>query len=132
MDARAAWLTALAGTLVAIFGGVGVAISDPPHLSFEALDPWLVVYALGLCVALGAAPFVLHSRFAARIEDRDSRWEQALTAWGGLALAALAAFIVSGLALGFDPDSASGAIAIVGVVASGLILGGLFLLVVSS
>lgn len=131
MSARAAWLVVAGGTGVAALGAIGVASSGTPHLSLDSLDPWLVVYAIGVLVALGGAPFVLHSRFAARTEDRDKRWELALTAWGGVALAAGACFAALGLAFGFAAASASGALAIVGLAACGLVLSGLLLLVLS-
>ena len=88
MTARVAALVAFGGVLVAVLGAVGVALGDKPHLSFDRLDPWLIVYAIGLLVALGALPFPLHARYEARTEDRDKRWELALTAWGGIAIAA--------------------------------------------
>lgn len=132
MDARAAWLIAGGGVLVAALGAIGVASSDAPHLSLDSLDPWLVVYALGVLVALGGVPFILHARFVARTEDRDKRWELALTAWGGVALIGGVGFLLIGLALGFAAASASGAIAIVGLAACGLVLAGLVLLVLSS
>lgn len=124
MSARSARIALLAGALLAALGAVGVATSDEPELSLSSLDPWLVVYALGLLVALGALPFVLHERMAARTDDRDRRWELAVAAWGGIALIASAAFLVLGLALGFDPDTAEGALAIVGLAASGLVVAG--------
>ena len=73
---------------LAALGAIGEASSEDRELSLGSLDPWLVVYALGLLVALGALPFVLHERMAARTEDRDRRWELALAAWGGIALLA--------------------------------------------
>lgn len=131
MDARAARLITGGGALVAVLGAIGVASTDGPHLALDSLDPWLVVYALGVLVALGGAPFILHARFVARTEDRDKRWELALTAWGGVALLAAVGFLLVGLALGFASASASGAIAIVGLAACGLVLAGLALLVLS-
>ena len=114
----------LAGVLVAALGAIGEVSSEDPELSLSSLDPWLVVYALGLLVALGALPFLLHERMAARTDDRDRRWELALVAWGGIALLGVVAFLLLGLALGFNRDTAEGALAIVGVVACGLVVAG--------
>lgn len=132
MSARTAWMVVLGGLLLACFGALGVAVSDEPHLTFDSLDPWLVVYALGLLMSLGAMPFGLHERFAARTEDRDRRWELALMAWGGIALLAGLGFLLLGLGLGFGSATASGALAIVGLVACGLVAGGLAVLLVST
>lgn len=132
MNARAARLVVLGGALVAALGALGVATSDEPHLSLDALDPWLVVYALGLLTALGGVPFVLHGRYSAVTEDRDRRWELALSAWGGVALVLAVGLVVLGLVLGFAAASASGAIVIVGLAACGLVVGGLAILVLST
>lgn len=121
MNAR---LALLAGVLVATLGAIGEAASEDPGLGLGSVEPWIVVYALGLLIALGALPFLLHERMAARTDDRDRRWELALVAWGGIALLGAAAFLVLGLALGFDPDSAEGALAIVGLGACGLVVAG--------
>lgn len=132
MTTRATALTALGGVLVATFGAVGVALGDERHLGFDRLDPWLIVYAIGLLVALGALPFPLHARYETRTEDRDKRWELALTAWGGIALAGAAGFVLFGVVAGFAAASASGALAIVGVSACGLVLAGLAVLIVTT
>jgi hypothetical protein len=132
VSARAAWLTVLGGILLAALGALGVSLSDGPRLTFDSLDPWLVVYALGLFVALGALPFGLHERFSARTEDRDRRWELALSAWGGLALLAGVAFLLLGIAAGFGSATASGALAVVGLAACALVVGGLVVLLVST
>lgn len=46
-------LLAFGGIVAAALGAIGVAVSGGPHLSFHDLDPWLVVYAIGLLVTLG-------------------------------------------------------------------------------
>ena len=132
MNARAAWLTVLGGVLLAAFGALGVIASDGARLTLDSLDPWLVVYALGLFAALGALPFGLHERFAARTEDRERRWELALSAWGGVAALAGLGFLLLGLAAGFGSASASGALAVVGLVACGLVVAGLAVLLLST
>lgn len=132
MDARAAWLTVLAGVLVAALGALGVAASDGARLTLDSLDPWLVVYALGLFAALGALPFGLHARFSRRTEDRERRWELALSAWGGVALVGALGFLLLGLAGGFGSASATGALAVVGLGACLLVVGGLAVLFLST
>ena len=132
MEARAAWLTVLAGVLVAALGALGVALSDGARLTLDSLDPWLVVYALGLFAALGALPFGLHARFSRRTEDRERRWELALTAWGGIALAGALGFLLLGLAGGFGSASATGALAVAGLAACLLVVGGLVVLFLST
>jgi hypothetical protein len=132
VSSRGAGLVILGGFLVAGLGALGVALGDPPHLDFGGLDPWLVVYAIGLLAAFGAMPFPLHEHFATRTTDRDKRWELALTAWGGIALAALAAFVILGIAGGFSAASASGSLAIVGIAECALVIGGLVTLIAST
>ena len=77
-------------------------------------------------------PFPLHEHFATRTDDPDKRWELALTAWGGIALAALGAFVVLGIVGGFSAASASGSLAIVGIAECALVIGGLVTLIVST
>ncbi len=128
MRARNLLWAGLAGVAVAAIGAVGVAAGQEPHLSFSALDPWLVVFALGALVALGAAPYAIFDRHAG-IEDEDERWDRALTVWGGCALLAGLGFIALGLIGGFDPATASGSIALVGAGACALVFGTLVVFV---
>jgi hypothetical protein len=123
MTARGALQLALGGALVALIGAIGVISSEEPHLSFDRLDPWLVVYAVGVLVALGAGPYGLYDRFGRRIEDKDARWDMALSVWGGVAFVVGLIFVVVGLIGGFAPASAAGALAIVGAGACALVVG---------
>lgn len=120
--ASAVRLGALAGAGVAALGLIGVALSDGPYLSLSELSPWLVVWAVGLFALLGCAPFALHSRIAAGTEDRDRRWELAVAAWGGLALAGAVGFGLIALLEGFAGSGALGAVALVGLVECGLVV----------
>lgn len=129
MSERAAVLVVLAGSLTAGLGALGVSQSEPPHLGFDGVDGWLIVFAIGFSVMLGAIPFGLHTRFAGRTTDPERRWELALTAWGGIAATLAAAFLLLGIVAGFDPDSAAGAVALVGVGACLLVMGALVILV---
>ncbi len=132
MEDRAPRLTVLGGLLLAALGGLGVVLSDGARLALDSLDPWLLVYALGLLAALGALPFALHERFAARTEDSERRWELALTAWGGIALAGAIAFLLLGFAGGFGSADPTGALAVVGLVACALVVAGLAVLLLST
>ncbi len=123
MSARAALQLAVAGAAVAAIGAIGVASGDEPHLSLGDLDPWLVVYAIGLMVALGAGPYGLYDRFAPRFEDKDARWDMVLSVWGGIALGTGLCFVALGLIGGFAAASVTGALAIVGAGVCGLVVG---------
>lgn len=118
----------LAGIVIATVGAIGVSGGTEPHLSLSALDPWLVIFALGVLLALGAAPYAIFDRHA-HIEDEGERWDWALTVWGGCALVAGLGFVAVGLLGSFDPATASGAIAVVGAGACALVFGTLVLFV---
>lgn len=128
MRARNLLLAGLAGVAVAAIGAIGVVAGQQPHLSFSELDPWLIVFAVGALVALGAAPYAIFDRHSG-IEDEDERWDRALTVWGGCALLVGLGFIALGLIGGFDPATASGSIALVGAGACALVFGTLVLFV---
>jgi hypothetical protein len=132
VTARSAALVALAGGLVAVLGAIGVASGDEPHLSFHRLDPWLVVYAIGVLVTLGSGPYGIYDRLGGRIEDRDARWDMALSVWGGCALVAGLLFAAVGLIAGFDPATAAGALALVGAGACALVVGTLLVVVLGT
>ncbi|MCB0877041.1 MAG: hypothetical protein M9964_13740 [Solirubrobacterales bacterium] len=128
MRARTLLLVGLGGVLVAAVGALGVASGDEPHLSFGELDPWLVVFALGTLVMLGAAPYAIFDRHSG-IEDEDERWDRALAVWGGFSLLTGLGFLAIGALGSFAPSSASGAIAWVGAGCCGLVFGTLALFV---
>lgn len=132
MSSRGAGLVALAGALVAGLAALGVALSDGPHLGADALDPWLVVYALGLAVVLGVTPFALQAHRARRADYEALDWEPALIGWGAIASGGLLVFVGAGLLVGFEPESSSGALAIVGAGECGLVVVGLLALVLST
>lgn len=132
MSARGSLMLALGGLFAAAIGAIGVSASEGPHLGLSDLDPWLVLYLLGLIVCLGAGPYGLFDRFGATKPDRDARWDLALSVWGGFALLAGLIFVGFGLIAGFDPASASGALAITGAGACALVVGALMLFVLST
>lgn len=127
MSARSSLLVGLGGFLVAGLGAIGVSSSDGPRLGFDDLDPWLVIYALGVLTALGAGPYGLYDRAGISTTDPDARWDLALSVWGACALFAGAIFVGIGLMFGFDPAEASGALVVVGAGACALVVGVLLL-----
>ena len=91
MSDRGLGVALLAATGVAAIGLAGMLGGDGPWISLGEIDPWSVVYAIGVFALLMVAPFALHRRIAEG-SDRDRRWELAVVAWGGGALAAAAGF----------------------------------------
>lgn len=121
MSERALSAGLLVGAVLAGLGLLGALLSDGPYLSVGSLSPWIVFWALGLLAVLLLAPFALHRRAFSGTDDRDRRWELAVVAWGAIALAALLAF--GAVAAGFGTGSALGAVALVGLVESGVVAG---------
>ena len=83
------------------------------------MNLWIVVFAAGLMAALIAFPFGFEVRLRERYPDRDKRWEASLVVWGLVAGALLAA----GLAAGFDTGTLGGAIGLILVIESALVVG---------
>ena len=107
----------VAAVAVPLAGAAGA-----PYISFDALSPWIVVYAIGLFTALLAVPFALHRRLGGLLEA-DARWERALLWWGAIAIAALAVGLLLGLPSRFASDSLAGSVGLVTCVEAGLVLG---------
>jgi len=128
VSSRALLLVGLAGAGVAAIGALGVVAGEEPHLSFSSIDPWLVVFAIGTLIVLGAAPYAIFDHHSG-VEDEDERWDRALAVWGGFSLLAGIGFIAVGVLGSFDPSSASGAIALIGAGCCGLVFGTLALFV---
>jgi hypothetical protein len=97
------------------------AATGPPYLSLSGLNPWLVVFAVGLFAALFAAPFLIHASLGGWLED-DARWERALLWWGAACLLALVLGVALGAGSGFGADSLAGSLAAVVVAESLLVL----------
>ena len=119
---RAPALFCVAGVVVAAVAVPLAGAAGAPYLSFDALSPWIVVYAIGLFTALLAVPFALHRRLGGLLEE-DARWERALLWWGAIAIAALAVGLLLGLPSGFASDSLAGSVGLVTCVEAGLVLG---------
>lgn len=91
MTGRGLGLALAAAAAVTAIGLAGMLGGDGPWMSLSEIDPWSVVFAIGLFALLMGAPFGLHRRIGEG-KDRDRRWELAVVAWGGAALVAGTAF----------------------------------------
>lgn len=111
-----------AGLATALVSLALAGAAGPPYLSLSELNPWLVVFAIGLFAALFATPFAIHARVGGLLEA-DARWERALLLWGAVALAALGLGLLAGLPSGFGSDSLAGSAGLVAVVEAVLVLG---------
>jgi hypothetical protein len=130
--ARVLNLGAVASAGVALVGAIGVMFAEGPYLSVtKGIEAWLGIYALGLLGLLLFAPFALHRRIAASTKDRDRRWELAVTAWGGIALAACLVFALV-LWVGPGPSEPLGAIALTSLLACGLVVASVLLLMLTA
>ena len=116
----------LAGSAVALIAVGLAALAGPPYLSFEAMSPWVVVFAIATFAALFATPFFIHVSLADSLEG-DQRWERALLVWGAVCLVVLALGILIGLPSGFASDSLLGSLGLVVVVEAALVLATLVL-----
>lgn len=130
--ARALDLGAAASALLALIGAVGTLSAEGPYLSVpKGIETWLAVYALGLLGVLLFLPFALHRRIADSTADRDRRWELAVTAWGGVALAGGVIFAAV-LWLGPGPTEPLGALALTSLIACGLVVGSVLTLMLTA
>jgi hypothetical protein len=129
-DQRRPVLFVVAGTAVAAIAVPLAATGGEPYLSLGELNPWLVVYAIGLFAALFAAPFAIHARLGGMLEA-DARWERALLLWGAVAIGALAVGLLSGLPSGFASDSLAGSLGLVTVAEAVLVVGALLAWLIS-
>jgi hypothetical protein len=123
-------LFVVAGASTAIVSIPLAAAGGPPYLSFAALSPWVITYAIGLFCALFASPFLIHSRLAAELEA-DARWERAVLWWAVVAFGVLGASVICGLPSGFDSSSLGGAIGLVGATEAVLVLATLAIWLIS-
>lgn len=129
---RALHLGAEVGAALLVIGAIGTLLASGPYLSIsEGIEAWLVVYALGLFGLLLFAPFALHRRIAESETDRDRRWELAIVAWGGVALAAA---VVFGLLLWFGPGTTEplGALAMMGLLECCLVVAAVLTLILTT
>jgi hypothetical protein len=108
----------LAGIALILAGATGA-----PYLTADAVNGWVVVFAIGAGVALGAVPFAFERRMRARIDDGDRRWERAMLIWAGIA----APVLVAGIALASGGDwsgqTLAGAAGLILTIEAGLVAG---------
>jgi hypothetical protein len=116
---RFAALLALGGAGTAVISVLLAAASGKPYLEADGVNVWIVVFAAGLMAALIAFPFGFEVSLRGRYPDRDKRWEASLVVWGLVAGALLAA----GLAAGFDTGTLGGAVGLILVIESALVVG---------
>lgn len=115
---------------MAAAGAVGTLAAGGPYISWSTVEPWVVVWALGLGGLLGVLPFQLRDGLARRVSDHERRWELAVAAWGAIGLA-IGAVSVLVLAAGEGSSSAAGALALVALLESGLVVAGVVLLLLA-
>jgi hypothetical protein len=120
-SARLPALYLAAGTGVALVSVALATAAGSPYLTLDELNPWLVVYAIGLFVALFATPFAIHRGLGGLLEA-DARWERALLWWGAVSLCVLGVGLLAGLPSGFASDSLPGSFGLVTVVEAVLVL----------
>lgn len=109
---------AAGGTIGAVVAVLLAAIRGEPYLEADGVNPFVVVFAIALLVALVALPFGLEVALRGRQPDRDRRWELALVTWGGAsALVAAVAF-----AVGFDTATLAGAVALIAAIEAALVV----------
>jgi hypothetical protein len=126
------------GPAIFLVGGVGIAVASvglaaatgEPYLSLDALNSWLVTYAIGLFTALFATPFAIHRGLGGLLEA-DARWERALLYWGLVSLGVLGLGLLCGLPSGFASDSLPGSVGLVTVVEAVLVVATLVVWLVS-
>jgi hypothetical protein len=116
---------------IAAVGGLGLAAialilagaTGGPYLTADSVNGWIVVFAVGAAVALGAVPFAFERRMRARIDDGDKRWERSMLIWAAVAAPVLAAGIA--LASGGDWSGATlaGAAGLILTIEAGLVAG---------
>lgn len=116
---RFAALLAIGGGGVAGLSVLLAAAAGEPYLDSDGVNPWIVVFAAGLMAALVAFPFGFEVLLRERYPDRDKRWEASLVVWGLVA----GALLVAGWTAGFDTSTLGGAVGLILVIESGLIVG---------
>jgi hypothetical protein len=116
---RFAALLAIGGGATAVLSVLFAAATGEPYLEADGVNPWIVVFAAGLMAALIAFPFGFEVRLRERYPDRDKRWEASLVVWGLSAGVLLAA----GLVAGFDTGTLGGAVGLILVIESAMVVG---------
>jgi hypothetical protein len=124
---------------VAAAGGVGLAAialilagaSGGPYLTADSVNGWIVVFAVGAGMALGAVPFALERQLRARIDDSDKRWERAMLIWAGVATPVLIAGIALASGGDWSGNTLAGAAGLILTIEAGLVAGAIVLALLS-
>jgi hypothetical protein len=124
MDAaRLPALAALAGLGLAV-AALGLAgVTGGPYLTGDSVNGWVIVFAVGLGVALGATPFVLERRLRASIDDEDKRWERAMLFWGAIAVPLLVIGVMLASGGDWSGGTLAGAAGLIITIEAGLVAG---------
>lgn len=107
---------------VALAGLIVAAIEGAAYLSFTTLNAGMIIFVAGSISLLLAAPFVIQRTVFASIRESERRWERALVSWGGIALMTMVFGVLLGSAGGFDGDSLAGAVGMVLIAESAIVL----------
>ena len=74
------------GLLASVLALIAAKGAGAPYLTFDDLNPWVVVFAVTAFASLMAAPFAI-DRGLDRINPQEAdHWEKAMAAWGGICL----------------------------------------------
>jgi hypothetical protein len=92
---------------------------------------WIVLFAAGLFAALLATPFAIEGRLRASQPESDARWDRVVPLWGAIALALLAAGILTGASGGFAGDSLAGSAGLLATIEAGLVVVALLFVLLS-
>jgi hypothetical protein len=120
-EARAPFLALGVGAALAGVGLILAAATGGPYLTGDAVNGWIVAFAVGLLTLMLAIPFAIERRLRPRIGDGDRRWERALLAWGAISVVALLAGLLLGVGAGWDGDSLAGAAGLLITIESALV-----------
>jgi len=120
-DPRIPLLTGFAGAAIAFVSLPLAAASGEPYLSLSDVNPWVIVFLVGVFTLLFAGPFAIERRLAPSVPDRDARWERALLIWGGVCAGVLVLALLVGSTSGFSGDSLAGTASLLVAIAAGLV-----------
>lgn len=122
----------LAGAGVAVSALILAAVVGDPYLGSDSLNPFIVVFAIGLFSFLGGIPFAANSRIVARSPERTDAWERSMLVWGAVALPLLAVGAALVFGGSFSPESSlASAAGLILMIEAGLVVAVLSIWLVS-
>ncbi len=125
-------LAITAGLSIAAVGVVVAAAAGAPYLGFDGVGAGIVLFAAGLFAALFAVPFALERGLRDSELQIDRRWELALIRWGLVTTAVVAVGVALAAIFGLHGSTFGGALAIVVLADSLLIVATLIVWMVSN